>query len=419
MDKTPIVQYLFLMGILRTLGAIKEQRFENPSIPISTYIENLLGINGGAGVVNKDKAWRVSGFYTIGKIISETLASLQFDLLNYDDKKNFEPALKDPLYSLVTKPNPDITRFTLFETIQFHATMLGNGYAFIHRNNAGRATRLDLMDSDNVKPIRSKEGRLWYEYTVKGKKEYFKNTDIFHVKAMSYNGDEGLSPIDVLRESLGIAKNSKEYLNEFYKNGTMLSGVIEMDEILEDDVLKRLRGSWNKNNAGSSNGGVVAILEQGMKFKALKLNPVDEAFLKIVDYTDRDFAKANRVPLYMVGGDSPTNNNIEHQGIEFKQYCMGPWVKRWEHELNSKLVPSNKPNQKFRFNLDSLLRADSQGRSNILKTMFFTKSITPNEIRKMNGMNQSEAEGMDDFYSPVNMTTDPNFLDNKNEDGNG
>ena len=409
------------MSVLRSLGIIPEKRFDNPAVPISTYIENLLGLNPDGEVRGKEGAMRIAGLYTVCKIISETLATLSWDLLNFDEEDNFSSATTDPLYNFILKPNSWITRFALIETITFHAALLGNGYGKIIRNAGGFVVEIEPMDSDSVRPIRDKANRLYYEYTTPtGQKELYFDYEILHIKCMSYNGDEGLNPIAINRETLGVAKNAAKYLNKFYQNGTFLGGTIETEEILEDEVVKRLRTSWEKRYQGSNKSGIVAILEQGMKFKPIRLSPVDAAFIEIMKYTDKDFAKMYRVPLHMMQiMDASSDNNIERLAIEFKTYCIGPWAKRWEHELKNKVVPMSKPRQKIKFNVDSLLRSDSRAKAELTKTLYLTGSITSNEIRQQHGLNKSDKEGMNDFYRPVNMTSDADFIKQLEGQANG
>src|SRR6202034_3703459 len=46
-----------------------------------------------------------------------------------------------------------------------------------------------------------------------------------------------------------------------------------------------------------------------------------------------------RVPLHLVGDlTRSTNNNIEHQSLDYVSYCLRPWAVRIEQEVNRKLL---------------------------------------------------------------------------------
>ncbi|WP_430623846.1 phage portal protein, partial [Lactobacillus johnsonii] len=72
-----------------------------------------------------------------------------------------------------------------------------------------------------------------------------------------------------------------------------------------------------------------------------------------------------RVPPHMIGDlERSTNNNIEHQSLEFVRNTLMPYLKMWEHELNRKLLfPGEKARLYFRFNVDGMLRGDTKSRA--------------------------------------------------------
>lgn len=55
-----------------------------------------------------------------------------------------------------------------------------------------------------------------------------------------------------------------------------------------------------------------------------------------------------------------TNNNIEHQGMEFVQYGLMPYLVRIEEEFNSKLLREDEFGEYyFLLGLNGLLRGDA------------------------------------------------------------
>ena len=122
-------------------------------------------------------------------------------------------------------------------------------------------------------------------------------------------------------------------------------------------------------------------------------------------FTIEDIARIYRVPLHLLQDLSrSTNNNIEHQSIDFVQHTIRPMVKRIESELDRKLFKEDEKRSKrffTRFNLDALLRGDVQSRAAYYNTLRYAGVLSANEIRKMEGWNQYS--GGDDYLVQSNM----------------
>ena len=86
--------------------------------------------------------------------------------------------------------------------------------------------------------------------------------------------------------------------------------------------------------------------------------------------------------------DKATYNNTELQGIEFLVYSLRSWLKRWESEMDLKLLTTaEQKDHKFKFNINALLRADSQSRSVFYRTMLDMGVFNINEVRRLEHMN--------------------------------
>ena len=79
-------------------------------------------------------------------------------------------------------------------------------------------------------------------------------------------------------------------------------------------------------------------------------------------------------------------------------------MKKIEQEFNKKLIFENdKGKTYFEHNVNALLRGDSKSRAEYYRLLFNIGSITPNEIRAKENMN--DIEGGDNAYVPMNMIT--------------
>ena len=116
-----------------------------------------------------------------------------------------------------------------------------------------------------------------------------------------------------------------------------------------------------------------------------------------------DVARWFRIPQHMIGNlANATNNNIEAQGIEYVKFTLLPWIKRIEAEFNRKLVPYNELGKtRVKFNVETLMRADSITRANFYNIMFNVGALSPNDIRRLENLNPRP--GGDEYFTPMNL----------------
>ena len=142
----------------------------------------------------------------------------------------------------------------------------------------------------------------------------------------------------------------------------------------------------------------------GLKYQRIGIEPEAAQFLESRRFSIEEIARWFRVPPHMIGDLSKSSfSNIEQQSIDFVIHTLRPWLVRWEHELNRKLLSVDERQKYFiSFNIEGLLRGDAQARAQLYQVLFNTASITPNEIRGKENMNP--IEGGDKTYVQLNMT---------------
>jgi phage portal protein, HK97 family len=402
----------------RDFSAPVETRSAVDNFPISDlknpadWLFSTFGYPSSSNImVTEDQALTLSAVWSCVRVLSEPLAMLPLNVFTIDASRNRQIAYTDPLYFLLhNKPNPLMTSFVLRETMQLHVTLTGNAYCIIHRDQFANVTELELVRWPKEVWITKSDldNRKYYSYRGKT----YSDDEVLHIMGMSYDGLKGINPIQYARENMGTGVSLQQFGGTFFKNGARMSGVIEVPKALSDPAYNHLKDSFNQEHSGVQNVGKTHILEGGAKYVALNMSNEDAQFLLSRKFSIEEIARIFRVPLHMIGSlDKATNNNIEHQGIEFATYTMTPHVERWEQEMNSKLIMPSERGKKFaQFDMKGLLRGDSAGRAALFKEMFYAGAMTPNEIRESEGMNHYE--GGDVKYIPVNLI--PSNLSGKN-----
>lgn len=98
-----------------------------------------------------------------------------------------------------------------------------------------------------------------------------------------------------------------------------------------------------------------------------------------------------------------TNNNIEHQSLEFVMYTMLPWFKRWEENINMQLLTpaERRAGYYIEFKIDALLRGDAKSRAEAYAAGRQWGWLSVNDIRRLENM-PAIANG-DIYMMPMNF----------------
>jgi HK97 family phage portal protein len=340
----------------RILGAFRSSP-NNPSTslanPASWMFDGSASKTGIA--ITEDSAMRLSAVFGAVRVISETIASLPWEV-KQDAGDNTRSASAHPINKLIHHPNGMMTDFNFREVCQAHLCLHGNAFIAIRRNEAGQPVKLIPVHPDRVEVKVYKDEKF---YTIDQGKETFDDTEMIHILGLSFDGIIGKSVIESARESIGLGLAADQFGGSFFGNGANVSAVLTHPGKLSDEAYKRLMASWQRRYSGLDNSHKTAILEEGMNLTKVSISPSESQFLETRKFGVEDIARFFRIPLAYLGSleNSSTRANIEEQGIQFQRNTILPWVKRWEAEFNRKLFPGQE-DYFIRMNMDGLLRGD-------------------------------------------------------------
>ena len=367
----------------------------------------FLGQSAAGKRVNERSAMQTSAVYACVRVISESVASLPLHLYRYTDDGGKEKAIDHPLYHLLhDEPNTEMTAYSFFEVGMTHLLLWGNFYSQIIRNGKGEVVGLYPLMPDRMTVDRDEKGRLYYEYqlstddapTMKGSTVVLKPEEILHIPGLSFDGLVGYSPIAMAKNAIGLGIAAEEYGSKFYANGAAPSGVLEHPGTLKDP--SRVRESWQQTFGGSGNSNKVAVLEEGMKYTPISINPSEAQFLETRNFQITEIARIFRVPPHLIAQlDKATFSNIEQQSLEYVTYTLRPWITRLEQSMVRRLLTEEEKKRYFiKFNVDGLLRGDYQSRMNGYAIGRQNGWMSANDIRELENLDRIPAELGGDLY---------------------
>ena len=359
--------------------------------------------------VDEKSAMQIATVYACVRLLAETVAGLPLHLFRQKNgESEKERATDHPLYRILYRqPNPEMTSFSFRETMMTHLLLWGNAYSQIIRDGKNNVLALYPLLPDAVEVDPDEKGQIYYIYHAytdevpgdNNKDIYFRNDEIFHVPGLGFNGLVGFSPIAMMKNALGTTLAVEKYGSSFFRNGAQPSGVLEHPGVLKNP--EKIRENWTSVYGGANNAHKVAVLEEGMQYKAISLPPEDSQFLSTRQFGVNEICRIFRVPPHMVQDlEHATFSNIEHQSIDFVVHTLTPWLVRFEQAIVKDLLLPDEQDALFpKFNVDGLLRGDYQSRMQGYATGISNGFLSPNDIRRLENMDLIPAEkGGDDYY---------------------
>jgi HK97 family phage portal protein len=163
---------------------------------------------------------------------------------------------------------------------------------------------------------------------------------------------------------------------------------------------EKLREAWMAAYGGTGNAGKTAVLEEGVKYEPISINPSEAQFLETRKFQVNEICRIYRIPPHMIQDlEHATFSNIEHQSLEFVKFTLNPWVARWEQALyKDLLLPVQKEKMVIKMNVDGLLRGDYQSRMNGYAIGRQNGWLSTNDIRELEDQNPIPDEEGGNLY---------------------
>jgi HK97 family phage portal protein len=346
-------------------------------------------VSGYTFGVSADSAMRLSAVWACVRVIAETIGSLPCGVYRRT-RDGREIDRNHALYYLLhDSPNDDMSAFEFWELAAKCLCLQGNFYARIYTNMRGDVTRLVPMDPSKMSVKRDKQtGILVYTY---GQDQYTAS-DIFHIPGLGYDGEDyltGFSPVTYMAQSIGMTLDAESYGANFFRNNATPPAYLTVPQALSNEARKNLQTWFLQEFGGVKNAGKIGVLEQGGEIKTVSINHRDMQFLELRQYQKSDICSIYRVPPHMIQDlTRSTNNNIEHQGIDFATHTIRPWLTRIEKRIKMQLFgPREAALYYAEFNMDALLRGDAASRGTFYSTLRNIGVLNANEIRAKENLN--------------------------------
>jgi len=359
-------------------------------------------------VVNEDTALTLGAVWACVRVISESLAGLPWNPYRVRSDGGKDKLLQHPTnWLLDMQPNDETAAFQWRETLIAHALTWGNGYAEIERNPyTGQPVALWQITPDRVEVMRI-NGQIIYEvHNYNAAPSYLNASQMFHLKGLGFDGLVGYPVIRLASRTIAAGIATEEATSQFFQNDSTPGGILSTEKTLKPEARNNVRESWEKMHAGPKNRRKVAILEEGLKWSQTGLPPEDAQLLEQRQFTPTEIARWFRVPPHKIADlTRSTNNNIEHQSIEFVDDCLRPWAERLESEADTKLYGRNNQGSIVTvIDLNEIKRGDMASQTAFIEKLSDRGVFSVDDSRTFLGLNPiGKAAGGDKRFVMLNM----------------
>ena len=346
--------------------------------------------------------------------IAIAVASVEWQLYKRDKTGKLTKVddFNHPLLKLIENPNKSQsgTEFrhwlVSYHRLAGNAYILGNGLDPNAAARTDKPTELTLLNPGKVK-IEPGQGFFpaSYEYKPTGNQTYNFAVDritgrsaIMHLKTFNpLNPWYGLPPLSAAALPADIHTAGQQWNKSLIENGARPSGALVVETAdgksgtLSEDQFARVQEMIDRQFSGTQNTGRPLLLEGGLSWKEMSINPKDMEFLQGKHSAARDIALAFGVPPMLLGipGDN-TYSNMQEAKQAFWTDTLLPLLASILEAFNRWLTPLYGDDLYLWYDADTIdalepLRKEKSDRVNAAKYMTINEKRTAMGLETVEG----------------------------------
>ncbi|MDH9162075.1 phage portal protein [Staphylococcus succinus] len=321
-------------------------------------------------------ALKNSDIFTAIDIISKDIASTS---IKFNDRDNYLDADKKILKLLNKRPNPYLDAWHFKYIIVANMLLNGNSYIEIVRNEKGEPIELYHMQN-SATSIQQVDDKIKYHYIdeIDGHIQ-LDVEDVLHFRMFSLDGFNGYSPLFSLANEIGISMGSKQFLNDFFRNGGTATAVVKyQDGRYSDEELGLIKQNF-ENSQLKNNSGLV-MLDDTMDFKRLEVPTEVLNFLNSYKFSTQQVAKVFGLPTSKLAIEN-VNTSIKDSGIEYYRNTLYPIFSMMNAEIEEKLFIQSPYEVTLDYDVSRLIDSDPEIKLERVTQLFQKKIMLLNEAR--------------------------------------
>lgn len=334
------------------------------------------GASRGLSIFNSGRTEQLSSMSTVGTVfgIVDRIASSQsgvdwklYRKARSGKKEDRTEVTKHLAWDLWCRPNDVMTGPFLREGVQQHFELTGEGWLVVELAEGFSDLPLSIwyVRPDRIEPIPGTDTFLaGYVYTsVDGEKVPLKVNEVLSIKRPNpLDPYRGLGAIQSVLLETQSARAAAEWNRNFFRNGAMPGGVIEVPNELDDTQFITLITRWRESHKGVSRAHRVGVLEHGAKFNPVTYSIKDMQMTEVRGMTRDSVMEAFGISRHMLGITEDVNRASAAAGeYMFAKYIDQPRAVRWREMANTFFLPLfGKTAADLEFDFEELVPEDAE-----------------------------------------------------------
>ena len=338
------------------------------------------------------------------RVLAASVASLPLQIYRRTKGGGKSVAKDLPLYRILhSRPNAWQTSYEWRETCMLHLLTYGNAYSEVV--GFGSNMQLIPLHPSRMKVARMENGRLRYVYREPNDESTpYDQDETFHVRWLSDDGVNGMVPVELARDAIGLARACEIHGAAFFGNGASPGQVLVTDGVLDPETIASTRENWDARHKGVRRSGRTALLQGGIKPFPMAGTNQEAQFLEARRFQIEEICRIFGVPPHLVSDLTRSSfSNIEQQSLDYLQNGLMPWLRRFESAITRSLLDDPSEETFVEFDVRGVLRADAAARAAFYQTMSSLGVFSVNDICDWENLNP--VEGGDARFVPLNMQT--------------
>lgn len=350
--------------------------------------------NNDTETITLEKVEAIPAVQTCTNIICGTIASLPIYLYRELENGDIEKINNDRrVFLLNDEPNPIINGFNFKKQLVKDYLFYGTGYGKIDWKN-NEVQELWLLEADKVstKKYYMDGYKLQAELTYNGQ-DGAVELDVDEMLMILKDSADGLTSKGLLETGKGtfnIALSENEYTKNVFSRGALPIGILKTSGRLSKEAIIKLRNSWQNLYSGVKNSASTVVLEEGLDYTPVSLNPNDLDLTNSKKNSISEICRLFGIPESLVNAQSNKYGSVSQNNLHFLQYCLSPILTSIENSLNKSLLLEDEKAEGYFFAFDTseVLRTTEKEKYEAIQIALSSGIMSINEARQRINMNK-------------------------------
>lgn len=378
---------------------VEERAIYNSTEQVAAPVDQAFSLDGlfSTEAITEDKILKIPTAKACVELISGSIAQMPVYLYKENADGSIEKVEDDQRLKLVNhESNAFLSGYNLKRSMV--KDYLLHGASYVAKHEAGN-TILELNPLPAQSVLVNKRIQDGYRvvsaelvlanaqpgaYNQQSKVTKFKPYEVMIALQETNDGLTSKGALHYGHDIFKQALSEMEYTNNLYENGALPLGLLKTSGRLNENQANALRASWAKLYAGVKNSAKTVVLQEGMEYEALSMNPNEIQMSDTKANTNAEICKVFNVPEGLVNAKAGKQYvSIEQNNLHFLKTALAPIIAAFEGAMDKSLLLESEKAQGyfFRFDTSEMIRSTEKERVDTTVAALSGGLFTINEAR--------------------------------------